>query len=109
MSVSSSDQLAIGYDRLVKLSRFFVIILYMGYLVNVGLMLIMLPWSRTWGVLLSRIPLTSASMLDTPWVKGVLTAFGVLHLILVSWELINPTLLAPATPVQKTSHNRTQS
>jgi hypothetical protein len=98
-----------GYDRLVKLSRFFLIVLYMGYLVNAGLMLIMLPWSRTWGVLLSRMPLASASVLDAPWIRGLLTAFGVLHLILVAWELINPTLLAPTTAVQNVSQNSNQS
>jgi hypothetical protein len=94
---------------LVKLSRFLLIVIYMGYLVNAGLMLIMLPWSATWGLLLSRFPLAVAGVFDQPWIRGILTAFGVLHLMLVAWELINPTLLAPVsaaqTPSQKDAHS----
>jgi hypothetical protein len=93
----------------VKLSRFFLIVIYMGYLVNAGLMLIILPWSKTWGLLLSRFPMGTASLLDSPWLRGALTAFGVLHLMLVAWELINPTLLAPATAVQTPSQKDGQS
>ena len=93
----------------MKLSRFLLIVLYMGYLVNAGLMLIILPWSKTWGLLLSRFPLATAGLLDSPWVRGVLAAFGVLHLMLVAWELINPTLLAPVTPAQTRSQKDGQS
>ena len=70
-----------------------MIVVYMGYLVNAGLLLILLPWSRAWGLLLTRFPTSVAVVLDAPWIRGVLTAFGVLHLLLVAWELINPTLL----------------
>lgn len=81
----------------------------MGYLVNAGLMLIMLPWSKTWGLLMSRFPIAAASLLDSPWIRGVLTAFGVLHLMLVVWELLNPTLLAPIATAQSTSQKDLQS
>ena len=93
----------------MKLSRFLLIALYLGYLVNAGLMLIILPWSVTWGLLLSRFPLETAGLLDLPWIRGLLTAFGVLHLMLVAWELINPTLLAPSAPVQTPSQKDGQS
>ena len=93
----------------MKLSRFLLIILYMGYLVNAGLMLIILPWSKAWGLLLSRFPLATAGLLDSPWMRGILAAFGVLHLMLVAWELINPTLLAPVTAAQTTSQKDGQS
>jgi hypothetical protein len=93
----------------VKLSRFFLIVLYMGYLVNAGLTLILLPWSKTWGLLLARLPMSTASLLDLPWFRGILAAFGVLHLMLVAWELINPTLLAPAVAPQPTSQKDGQS
>ena len=90
---------------MVKLNRFLLIVLYLGYLVNAGLMLIILPWSMPWGLLLSRFPSSIAFLLDSPWFRGLLTAFGVLHLMLVAWELINPTLLTPVnrdpTPSQK--------
>lgn len=68
----------------------------MGYLVNVGLMLIILPWSRVWGLVVTRFPVVAASVMDSPWFRGTLSAFGALHLMLVVWELVHPTLLAPA-------------
>ncbi len=97
------------YDGLVKLSRFLLIVLYLGYLVNAGLMLIILPWSMIWGLLLSRFPLPIAGLLDLPWLRGFLTAFGVLHLMLVAWELFNPTLLTPEIAVQTQSQKDCQS
>jgi hypothetical protein len=87
-----------GYDRKVKPGRFILIVIYMGYMVNAGLMLVLLPWSRAWGMLLTRFPISVASHLDAPWFRGLLSAFGVLHLIIVAWELINPTLLTPPAP-----------
>lgn len=79
----------------MKLIRFLLIVSYLGYLVNAGLMLIILPWSKTWGLLLSRVPLHVAGPLDSPLFRGLLAAFGVLHLMLVAWEIFNPTLLTP--------------
>jgi hypothetical protein len=89
----------------VKLTRFLLIVLYMGYLVNAGLMLILLPWSKVWGLLLTDFPPVAWVMLDTPWFRGVLSAFGVLHLVLVAWELIHPTLLTPAINTNNESQN----
>ena len=89
----------------MKLGRFFLIVFYMGYLVNVGLMLILLPWSRAWGLLLTRFPHSAATILDSPWIRGALSAFGVLHLLLVVWELINPTLLTPPDSPKTESQN----
>ena len=48
---------------------------------------IILPWSKTWGLLMSRFPMGTASVLDSPWIRGILTAFGVLHLMLVAWAI----------------------
>jgi hypothetical protein len=93
----------------VKLSRFFLIVIYMGYLVNAGLLFIILPWSKTWGLLLSRFPMATSALLDSPPVRGVLTAFGVLHLLLVVCELVNPTLLTPTHTVQTPSQKNGQS
>jgi hypothetical protein len=75
--------------------RFLAVVLYIGYLVNIGLLLVMLPWSRAWGRLLTMLPLGTAAALDQPWFRGVMTAFGVLHLMLVVLELVHPTLLTP--------------
>jgi len=84
-----------GYYDLVSPLRFLAIILYMGYLVNVGLLLVLLPWSQAWGMLLTMFPTTYVTVLDQPFVRGLLSAFGVLHLLLVLWELVHPTLLTP--------------
>ena len=81
----------------------------MGYLVNAGLMLILLPWSRAWGLLLTGFPPGTAILLDSPLFRGSLTAFGVLHLMLVAWELINPNLLTPAAEIQNESQKDARS
>ena len=81
---------------MVRPFRFLAIILYMGYLVNVGLLLVILPWSQVWGLLLTKFPVHVAAILDQPWLRGGLSAFGVLHLLLVLWELVNPSLLTPS-------------
>lgn len=83
----------------MKASRFIAIVVYMGYLVNIGLLLVLLPWSRAWGRLLSMFPHGLAAALDAPWLRGALSAFGVLHLLLVAWELVHPTLLSPQQPL----------
>lgn len=93
----------------MKLSRFLLIALYLGYLVNAGLMLIILPWSVTWGLILSRLPLPLAGLLDWPWLRGILAAFGVLHLMLVAWELFNPSFMTPEAPTQTPSQKGDQS
>ncbi len=77
----------------VTISRFLLVVLYLGYLVNVGLFMLLLPWSDVWGLLLAQLPTQVRIAFDTPWVRGVLSAFGTLHLLLVAWELIHPTLL----------------
>ena len=93
----------------MKLSRFLLIVLYLGYLVNAGLMLIILPWSTIWGLLLSRFPFVVAGLLDSPWLRGLLAAFGVLHLMLVVWELFNPSLMSSDGAAQTSSQKDAQS
>ena len=75
--------------------RFFTIVIYIGYLVNVGLLFVVVPWSQVWGLVLTMCPTRIAALLGLPWVRGALSAFGVLHLLLVVWELVFPTLLTP--------------
>jgi hypothetical protein len=79
----------------VSLFKFLTVVLYIGYLVNVGLLFVVMPWSQVWGLLLTMLPAGSAAFLDLPGVRGALSAFGVLHLLLVLWELAQPTLLTP--------------
>ena len=67
--------------------------MYMGYLVNVGLLLLVVPWSEVWGLIVTQFPPGASLLLDSGWFRGLLSAFGVLHLLMVFWELVNPTLL----------------
>jgi hypothetical protein len=80
----------------VTLGRFLVIVVYVGYLVNAGLFMLLVPWSRAWGLLLTSLPVGVTPLLDSPWFRGLLSAFGFLHLLLVLWELVHPTILGPA-------------
>ena len=93
----------------MKLGRFFAIVIYIGYLVNVGLFFLLVPWSRAWGMLLTQFPPAASVVLDSPSFRGMLSAFGLLHLLMVVWELLNPTLLAPAdeaaSPSQDSGHS----
>ena len=61
---------------------------YISYLVQVGMLMIWLPWSKLWPLLMTRIPTPVALILDAPGTRGALTAFGVLHLAMVVVELI---------------------
>jgi len=90
----------------VRLRRFLLVVLYMAYLVNTGLLFILLPWSKAWGLIMTGFSPVAAAMLDTPWFRGLLSAFGVLHLMLVLWELIHPTLLVQAIEIKKESQNQ---
>ena len=98
-----------GYYEVVSVIRVLAIVVYIGYLVNVGLLFIVVPWSQVWGLLLTRCPMQLAEVLGLPSVRGALSAFGVLHLTLVLWELMHPTLLTPTQSADSGSHNQTGS
>jgi hypothetical protein len=85
--------------------RFLTIVVYIGYLVNVGLLFVVVPWSQVWGLMLTMCPTRMAAVLGLPWVRGLLSAFGALHLLLVLWELLHPTLLTPPQAMAKESQD----
>ena len=93
----------------MKIARFFAVVIYMGYLVNVGLFLLLVPWSPVWGLVVTRFSPGTALLLDSPWFRGMLSAFGVLHLLMVFWELVHPTLLAAGSESGAQSQNSNQS
>lgn len=62
--------------------------LYAGYLVHVGLLMLLLPWSSVWPDLLVRMPYPAAMVLDLPAVRGAISALGSLHLAMVAAELV---------------------
>lgn len=67
--------------------RLLLMVAYISYLVQVGMLMVWLPWSRLWPLLLTKMPVSVALVLDAPAVRGGLTAFGILHLVMVAVEL----------------------
>ncbi len=80
---------------LVKLVRFLLIVAYGSYLTNVGLILVLLPWTETWTYIILKLPPEMAFILDSPAMKGGISAFGFLHLLMI---------LAELTPKMSDSH-----
>jgi len=74
----------------VRFLRIAFMVVYASYLTNVGLLLIVLPWSDLWPRVILWLPPKAAAILDSPLIRGGLTAFGVLHLLLVLAELVMP-------------------
>lgn len=74
----------------VRALRVLLVILYASYLTNVGLAMILLPWSEGWSRLILLLPPGLAYHLDAPAVRGLVTGFGVLHLALLVGELVAP-------------------
>jgi hypothetical protein len=82
----------------VRLPRLVLTAVYIGYLVQVGLLMIIVPWSTAWRVLMTRIPPPAAWLLDDPAARGALTALGVLHLLLVVAEVVHAGARERRTP-----------
>jgi hypothetical protein len=74
----------------VRVLRVLLTIIYASYLTNVGLLLLLLPWSEGWPHLLLLTPSWVATLLDAPAVRGMISAFGLLHLVLLVAELTVP-------------------
>ncbi len=73
--------------RAVRWLRWLLIVLYVGYLVQVGLLMLFLPWSAAWPTLLLRVPPRLVTVLDDPAVRGIISGLGLLHILLVVFEL----------------------
>jgi len=86
---------------LVRGVRMIVTVLYASYLVNVGLLLLLLPWSEGWPHLVLMMPPRVAALVDHPAVRGAVSAFGVLHLLLLAAEFVYPQ-----RPMDPRSHDR---
>ena len=77
----------------MRVVRFLGLLLYIGYLVQVGLAMLLLPWSLVWPFLVAQMPPAAGAVLDLPSVRGAISGFGLVHLLLVVTELI----LAPGS------------
>lgn len=78
----------------VRAFRVILTILYASYLTNVGLLLILLPWSNGWSRLVLTISPQMGALLDSPVLRGAVSAFGFLHLALLIAELLAPGRLS---------------
>jgi len=74
----------------VRALRMLLTVIYASYLTNVGLLLMLLPWSDGWSRFVLLIPLPLGVFLDAPVVRGVVSAFGFLHLALLIAEVVAP-------------------
>jgi hypothetical protein len=81
----------------VRLLRLIPVVIYASYLVNIGLLLILLPWTEGWSRLMLMIPPGWASILDNPALRGAVSAFGCLHVVLLTAELVCPVRAGSAT------------
>lgn len=100
----------------MKTLRLLLVVLYIGYLVQIGLLMIWLPWSRLWQLLMVKMPQYASWYLDAPAVRGAITAFGVIHLAMVIAELIHAGAReaqarphAPRSSEESSSHRTSRS
>jgi hypothetical protein len=89
--------------------RLLLVIFYIGYLVQAGLLMVYLPWSDAWGLLLLRLPPAVALFLDSPAIRGAVTAFGLLHLGLVAVEFVLAAPRRHRAPTRASNPNKTKS
>ena len=74
----------------VSALRMLLTVIYASYLTNVGLLLMLLPWSEGWSRFILLLSPQMTAVLDNPAVRGVISAFGFLHLALLIGELFIP-------------------
>ena len=77
-----------GYHRAVRALRIVAAVLYATYLVHVGLLLLLAPWSAIWNAFTAAVPLPWSLWLASPAVRGALSALGALHLLLLAAEFL---------------------
>lgn len=63
-------------------------VIYASYLTNVGLLLMLLPWSDGWSRFVLLTPPQIGVFLDAPTIRGVVSAFGFLHMALLIAEIV---------------------
>jgi len=66
--------------------RLVLVGVYLAYLVHVGFMMLVLPWSDLWPHVLLQLPPWLSMVLDQPLIRGLISGFGALHLLLALAE-----------------------
>ena len=63
-------------------ARGLISFLFILYCVEVGTLLVMLPWSPLWDRMALALPMVELQLgALRPWVRGAITGFGLFHLV----------------------------
>lgn len=54
--------------------------LFILYCIEIGILLLILPWGPAWDRQIGALPFAAGAALN-PWVRSGLSAFGVIHLV----------------------------
>ena len=71
------NQRPMGSERLLRF-------VFIFYCTTVGGILITLPWSRSWDLMIAYLPWSALEVFKLPWIRGLLSGFGLVHLV---WAL----------------------
>ncbi len=66
--------------------RFLLVLVYATYLAYAGLFFLLAPWSEIWTMLVIRLPVQPAAFLGDPSIRGMISAFGLLHFVMAFVE-----------------------
>lgn len=72
----------------MRVVQLLTVVLYASYMVYAGLGLLVLPWSELWALVVIRTPPGFGAILDLPWVRGAISAYGLLHLLIVIADVV---------------------
>jgi len=75
------------YNTPVRLIRFLLILIYASYLAYAGVIFLLLPWSELWTLAMEKLPASFAIPLGHPAVRGMISAFGILHFLIALGEI----------------------
>lgn len=81
------------------MDRLFLFV-FIVYCTSVGVILTMFPWSPAWERLLSLLPWASLRILENPWARGLVTGFGLVHLV---WSMHDLNLLLTQVLLQESA------
>lgn len=68
---------SMGAERLLRF-------VFVFYCTMVGGILVTLPWSPSWSIMVAHLPIEGLRWLDQPLARGGLSGFGLVHLV---WAL----------------------
>lgn len=76
-------------------SEKFLRCVFIIYCTTVGSLLVSLPWTLTWDLIIAALPIEGLRVLTTPTFRGCLSGFGLVHLV---WALHDLGFLAQPQP-----------